>query len=173
MGHQRPDFDSIASNIGISKLVYSFGKPYSIVADVNDSNISGLLATLTGFPEYENVFVDEVYAQELLTPDTLVIITDVSNPELFAARGVYDNASRVVVIDHHAIKETLGEQVVQPSNIDPTASSASELVCEILELSLKPGVLRPEEAQVLLFPRYRHQNLFGVQLSAQCRCGSR
>lgn len=150
MGHQRPDFDSIASNIGISKLVYSFDKPYSIVADVNDSNISGLLATLTGFPEYENVFVDEVYAQELLTPDTLVIITDVSNPELFAARGVYDNASRVVVIDHHAIKETLGEQVVQPSNIDPTASSASELVCEILELSLKPGVLRPEEAQVLL-----------------------
>lgn len=150
MGHKHPDYDSIASNIGISKLVQSFNKKYCIVADRNDPNISKIIDTIADFPEYETVFVDPVYAQELLTPDTLVIITDASNPELFAARGVYDNASKVVVIDHHAIKESLGDQVLQPSNIDPTASSASELVCEMLELSLKPGTLRAEEAQVLL-----------------------
>lgn len=150
MGHTRPDYDSIASNIGISKLVQAYEKKYCIVADRNDKNISKIIDTIADFPEYDAVFVDAVYAQELLTPDTLVIITDASNPELFAARGVYDNASKVVVIDHHAIKESLGEQVLQPSNIDPTASSASELVCEMLELSLKPGTLRPEEAQVLL-----------------------
>ncbi len=150
MGHLRPDFDSIASNIGIAKLVQSYGKDYCIVADRNDKNISKIIETIALFPEYETVFVDAVYAQELLTPDTLVIITDASNPELFAARGVYDNASKVVVIDHHAIKETLGSQVLQPSNIDPTASSASELVCEILELSVNPNAIRPEEAQILL-----------------------
>lgn len=150
MGHIHPDYDSIASNIGISKLVQAFDKKYCIVADRNDRNISKIIDTIADFPEYDTVFVDPVYAQELLTPDTLVIITDASNPELFAARGVYDNASKVVVIDHHAIKESLGEQVLQPSNIDPTASSASELVCEMLELSLKPGTLRAEEAQVLL-----------------------
>ena len=150
MGHLRPDFDSIASNIGISKLVQSYEKDYCIVADRNDSNISKIIETIGDFPEYENVFVDAAYAQELLTPETLVIITDASNPELFAARGVYENASRVVVIDHHAIKEPLGEQVLQQSNIDPTASSASELVCEILELSINPNLLRPEEAQVLM-----------------------
>lgn len=150
MGHARPDYDSIASNIGISKLVQSYGKEYCIVADKNDKNISKVIDTISMFPEYDSVFVDAVYAQELLTPDTLVIITDASNPELFAARGVYENASKVVVIDHHAIKETLGEQVLQPSNIDPTASSASELVCEILELSINPNILRAEEAQILL-----------------------
>lgn len=150
MGHSRPDFDSIASNIGIAKLVQAYGKDYCIVADRNDKNISKIIETISSFPEYDTVFVDAVYAQELLTPDTLVIITDASNPELFAARGVYDNASKVVVIDHHAIKETLGSQVLQPSNIDPTASSASELVCEILELSVNPNAIRPEEAQVLL-----------------------
>ena len=150
MGHLRPDFDSIASNIGIAKLVQSFGKDYCIVADKNDKSISKIIEAISDFQEYNTVFVDSVYAQELLTPDTLVIITDASNPELFAARGVYDNASKVIVIDHHAIKETLGDQVLQPSNIDPTASSASELVCEILELSLGPNVLRPEEAQILL-----------------------
>lgn len=150
MGHLRPDFDSIASNIGIAKLVQTYNKEYCIVADKNDKNISRIIEEISIFSEYDNVFVDAVYAQELLTPDTLVIITDASNPELFAARGVYDNASKVIVIDHHAIKETLGSQVLQPSNIDPTASSASELVCEILELSLNPSALRPEEAQILL-----------------------
>lgn len=150
MGHLRPDFDSIASNIGIAKLVQGFGKEYCIVADKNDKSISRIIESISQFPEYDTVFVDAVYAQELLTPDTLVIITDASNPDIFAAKGVYDNASKVVVIDHHAIKETLGDQVLQPSNIDPTASSASELVCEILELSMSPNALRPEEAQILL-----------------------
>ncbi len=150
MGHLHPDFDSIASNIGISKLVQTFGKEYCIVADKYDKNISRIIETIADFPEYDTVFVDPVYAQELLTPDTLVIITDASNPDIFASRYLYDNASKVIVIDHHAIKETLGPQVLQPSNIDPTASSASELVCEILELSINPSSLRPEEAQVLL-----------------------
>ena len=154
MGHLRPDFDSIASNIGIAKLVQAYGKDYCIVADPTDRNISKVVEYIREFPEYDTVFVDAVYAQELLSPETLVIITDASNPELFAARGVYDNANRVIVIDHHAIKETLGSQVLQPSNIDPTASSASELISEILELTnndvFNHNMIRPEEAQVLL-----------------------
>ncbi len=150
MGHLRPDFDSIASNIGIAKLVQSFNKEYCIVADRNDRNISKIIDTISGYPEYDTVFVDAVFAQELLTPETLVIITDASNPELFAARGVYENASKVIVIDHHAVNQALGSQVMKLSNIDPTASSASELVCEILELALQPNVLRQEEAQVLM-----------------------
>ena len=150
MGHLRPDFDSIASNIGIAKLVQQYNKEYCIVADRNDRNISKIIETISQFSEYDNVFVDAAYAQELLTPDTLVIITDASNPELFAARGVYENASKVVVIDHHAKIGSLGSQVLDPSNIDPTASSASELVCEILELSVKPNELHAEEAQILL-----------------------
>ncbi len=150
MGHARPDYDSIASNIGIAKLVQTYGKDYCIVADKNDSSISKVFEIISQFPEYDNVFVDAAYAQDQLTPDTLVIITDASNPEIFAARGVYDNASKVIVIDHHAIKETLGSQVIQPTNIDPTASSASELICEILELSVNPNIIRPEEAQILL-----------------------
>ena len=150
MGHLRPDFDSIASNIGIAKLVQAFGKNYCIVADKKDKNIAKIISTVSDFPEYDTVFVDAVYAQELLTPETLVIITDASNPELFAARGVYENACKVIVIDHHAVNQSLGAQVMKLSNIDPTASSASELVCEILELSSQPVNLRQEEAQILM-----------------------
>ncbi len=150
MGHLRPDYDSIASNIGIAKLVQHFGVDYCIVADKDDSAISKVIDLISPFPEYKSVFVDPVYAQEMLTSDTLVVITDASNPDMFAAPGVYENASKVIVIDHHAIKTPLGDQVLQPTYIDPTASSASELVCEILELSLSPSALHPEEARVLL-----------------------
>ena len=150
MGHLHPDYDSLASNIGIAKLVQYFNRDYCIVTDVNDSNFSKISEYISDFPEYENVFVDAEYAQELLTPDTLVIITDASNPEVFAARGIYENASKVIVIDHHAMKSQLGSQVLQKSIIDPTASSASELVCEILELSMIKNILRTEEAQVLI-----------------------
>ena len=150
MGHVRPDFDCIAANIGISKLVQAYNKDFCIVADIQDENISKLVNTIAHFPEYDTVFVDSVYAQEKLTPDTLVIIVDASNPELFAARGVYENAAKVIVIDHHAVNEALGKQVMKLSNIDPSASSASELVCEILELSMLPVALRQEEAQLLM-----------------------
>ncbi len=150
MGHLRPDFDSIASNIGIAKLVQSYNKPYCIVADKNDKGISKIIDMISVFPEYDTVFVDAQYAQEHIEPETLVIITDASNPDLFAARAVYEEASKVIVIDHHAVNQSLGSQVMKLSNIDPTASSASELVCEILELALPPSALRQEEAQVLL-----------------------
>ncbi len=161
MGHQRPDFDSIASNIGIATFVKTHKVPYYIVADKNDKNISKIIENISCFPEYDSVFIDEPRAQEILeSKDSLVIITDASNPELFAAPKVFDKASKVVIIDHHAIKEPLTEyKQVLHTNIDPTASSASELICEILELSMNTInsnsdilklELRTEEAQILL-----------------------
>lgn len=150
MGHARPDFDSIASAIGIAKLVSHLGVRVNIIADRNEKNIKQIFDLLEDINEYDSIFVDSIYGQELLTPETLVVITDASNPEMFEAPFIYENARRVIVIDHHGIKDKLGPQVLQPENIDPTASSASELVCEILELALPPNTLRVEEAQILM-----------------------
>lgn len=149
MGHSRSDYDSIASNIGLAKLVRYLGVRVNIVVDRYEYSIKQIFESLNDINEYNDLFVDSVYGQELLTPDTLLIISDASNTEVFEAPYIYKNALRVIVIDHHAIKEQLGPQVIQPANIDPTASSASELVCEILELALPPNTLRVEEAQIL------------------------
>ncbi len=150
MGHARADYDSLASNIGIAKLVRFLGVRVNIIVDRYEYSIKQIFESLSNISEYKDLFVDSVYGQELLTPDTLLVISDASNPELFESPSIYNNAQRVIVIDHHAIKEQLGSQVIQPANIDPTASSASELVCEILELALPPNTLRVEEAQILL-----------------------
>ncbi|PKM62363.1 MAG: hypothetical protein CVU97_05695 [Firmicutes bacterium HGW-Firmicutes-21] len=150
MGHARADYDSIASCIGLAKLVRYLGVKVNIIVDRYEYSIKQIFDSLDKIAEYNDLFIDSVYGQELLTPGTLVIISDVSNPDLFEAPYIYQNASRVVVVDHHAIKDQLGNQVLQPANIDPTASSSSELVCEILELALPPNTLRVEEAQILL-----------------------
>ena len=150
MGHRRPDFDSIASNIGMAKLASFLGKPVNIVTDVSEVNISNAFKMLEEFPEYNGMFVDSNRAMDLLSPYTLLIITDASNPKNFFSEDLYNSAQRVIVIDHHTLDQHLGENVLTPTNIDPNASSASELVCEILELAIPDGYLRAEEAQLMM-----------------------
>ena len=150
MGHRRPDFDSIASNIGMAKLASYLGKPVHIVTDVNEVNIANAFGMLSEYPEYNTMFVDANRGIDLMTPYTLLIITDASNPKNFYSEDLYHSAQRVIVIDHHTLDQHLDENVLTPTNIDPNASSASELVCEILELALPDGHLRTEEAQLMM-----------------------
>ena len=150
MGHLRPDFDSIASNVGISKFVSKIGKPVHIVTDVTEGNIANAFDMLRDFPEYDEMFVDTRAGMNLMTPDTLLIITDASNPANFYSQDLYQNARRVFIIDHHTLDQKLTDTVLQPYDIDPNASSASELVCELLELAFPDNILRAEEAQLML-----------------------
>ncbi len=150
MGHLRPDFDSIASNVGVSKFVSKIGKPVHIVTDVTEGNIANAFDMLRDFPEYDEMFVDTRAGMNLMTPDTLLIITDASNPANFYSQDLYQNARRVFIIDHHTLDQKLMDTVLQPYDIDPNASSASELVCELLELAFPDNILRAEEAQLML-----------------------
>lgn len=150
MGHRRPDFDSIASNVGVAKLASFLGKPVHIVTDRQEGNIANAFEMLKSLPEYDTMFVDARRGMDLMTPYTLLIITDASNPKNFFSEELYHSAQRVLVIDHHTLDQHLDENVLTPTNIDPNASSASELVCEILELSIPDGLLRAEEAQLML-----------------------
>ena len=157
MGHKNPDFDSIASNVGIARLAFHYGKRPYIITNERDTSIRPAREKLAGLDEYKNVFIDDIYAQELITPSTLLVITDVNNKDMFASQEVFNNASQVVIIDHHIKKEDF-ERPVSLEFIDPSASSASELVSEILEEKLPAGTLKREEA-VLLFS--------GIQLDTE------
>lgn len=150
MGHFRPDFDSIASNVGISKLVLKLGKPVSIVTDVTEKNIENAFLMLKDNNLYDNMFVDARAGMDLMSPQTLLIITDASNPANFYSKEIFQNAQKVFIIDHHTLDQHLDESVLQPTDIDPNASSASELVCEILEIASPENLLSPEEAQLML-----------------------
>ena len=151
MAHVHPDFDAIGSSVGVARLCEFCGVPVNIITDPDSADLAKCLGRLGELPEYRNggIFVDAAEGQELLRSDTLLIICDVNNPAQFQAPFVAENASNIVVIDHH---RKIGDLNYDPaiSYIEPAASSTSELVAEVLEHCLPNSTLPREEADLML-----------------------
>ncbi len=149
MGHSNPDFDSIGACVGIASLAMHLGVSVKIVADENSENFKACTARLLELPDYQNVFVDGVVGLGESSFGTLLIIVDANNFSILEAPEIAKNSFKTVVIDHHIKKEEF-ENEPQLSYIDPSASSACELITEILEQALPVGTLRKEEANVMM-----------------------
>lgn len=148
MGHRNPDYDSIGACIGIARLAMFCGVKANIVADRSDPNIKSAINRVSSLPEYADVFVDSVTGQDMIRSDTLLVIADVNNYLQFESPEIAENAADIAIIDHH---RKTGDYKREPviSYIEPSASSASELVAEMLEQALSVGELHREEADVL------------------------
>lgn len=158
MGHNNPDFDAVGSCVGIARLAVSLGKEVYIVMDENDPSISECTATLRKLPIYENMFVSTLTGMDNnKDPKTLVVCCDVNNSKQFEAPDIVANANSLFIIDHHRQNEftpkqstELGDKQKYEFLIVPSASSASELVAELLDYALPEGChLAPEEADVM------------------------
>lgn len=149
MGHKNIDLDAIASACAVARLTMSLNKKVNIVINPYDSALGAALAFIEGVSDYDNVFVDHARGQEMLSPKTLVVVVDASNPKIFECVDIYNNAQSVAIIDHH-VQTTEFETPPTLQYIDPTASSASELMCEILEQAIPRSALNSAEAELLL-----------------------
>ena len=149
MGHANPDFDSIGACVGVAALAIHLGVDVKIVADPESSNFKVSTEKLRELPEYRNVFIDAVGGLGKCTYGTLLIIVDTNNFAILEAPEIAEKSFNTVVLDHH-IKKQAFENEPALSYIDPSASSASELVCEILEQTLPTDTLRKEEATIML-----------------------
>ena len=149
MGHRAPDFDSIGACVGIATLAMYYGANVKIVTDTRNASFLACTEGLLELEEYKNVFVDAVDGLGEFNYNTLLIVVDANNFSILEAPEIAEKSNRTIVIDHHIKKE---EFKVEPalSYIDPSASSACELVSEILEQSLPAGTLTKEEATILL-----------------------
>lgn len=148
MGHRFCDHDSIGSCVGIAKLCEHVGKEAHIVINIHDTNLKPIFSMMQGSGKYHDLFTDSVSAQDYIRSDTLVIVCDVNNVNQFEALDIFEAANEVAIIDHH---RKTGDFKVNPkiTYIEPSSSSASELVAEILEDSLEPGSLSAFEANLL------------------------
>ncbi len=149
MGHRFADHDSIGSCIGIYKFTEFCGVRANVVVNKEDPNIRVCLDRFFKDTAYSETFVESAAALDLITSETLLIICDVSNPLNFEAPELYENVKNTVIIDHH---RKTGDFKYKPllTYIEPSASSASELVSEMLEQSIPLGALPKEEADLLL-----------------------
>ncbi|MCQ2770974.1 MAG: DHH family phosphoesterase [Clostridia bacterium] len=149
MGHSMPDFDAIASCLAIARLSKHFGVRVNVVCDVKDKNLANAFAILNESDEnYDDLFVDKVEAQNLLTSNTLAIVVDVNNIDYCEAPDLVKTAAKIVIIDHH---RKVTDSTIKPNltYIEPSASSASELISEFLEIYIPQGELPKVEADLL------------------------
>lgn len=148
MGHRFADHDSIGSCIGMARFAMHFCPKVNIVVNIHDTNLKAIFKKLSGLAEYRNIFIDAASAQDLISSSTLLIVTDVNNTRQFEAPELFQNCATTVIIDHH---RQSAEFVVKPTvtYIEPSASSASELVAEMIEQQLPAGSLLKEEAELL------------------------
>ena len=85
----------------------------------------------------------------LITPKTLLIVTDTYQKRLLEDQKIYEKCSRVVVIDHHRMAVGHIDNPILLYH-EPFASSASELVCELLQFMPAQNNITQLEAQALL-----------------------
>lgn len=148
MGHRNMDFDALGACVGLARLCMFCGVGVHVIANLNDSNLKKCFDKITALPEYANMFVSAADAQDMLGSETLLIIADVNNRLQYESPEIAENAFTTVIIDHHRKKE---EFKTQPAiaYIEPSASSACELVAEILEQSMPQGQLKSDEAELM------------------------
>ncbi len=149
MGHRYPDFDSIGASIGIARIAMFCGVDVNIVIDRADKNFALCREVLEEVPEYKRVFISGDEALDMISPDTLVIMTDVNNLAIVHDRAIIDASPKFAVIDHHRKQEEYQRDPII-EYIDPKSSSASELVSEMLDQLLPADTLTPHEANLLL-----------------------
>ena len=148
MGHRMSDLDAIGSAIGVLRICKICGVP-AVIAVNSDATLAGpLLKTFIDAGEGHN-FIPPDQTLDVITPRTLLIVVDTYQKRLLESQQIYEKCKRVVVIDHHRM--AVGH-IDNPTLIyhEPYASSASELVCELLQFMPKENNITPLEAQALL-----------------------
>ena len=149
MGHRMADLDALGAAAGIRCLCRKRGKPAHIVIDLKNNMAGSLIAELRQNEDYEDVFISGQDALVEADPRSLLIVVDTNRPDQVESRELLESIPRVAVIDHHRRAADYIEQVVLNLH-EPFASSASELVAELLQYAVDQKDITPLEAQALL-----------------------
>ena len=149
MGHRMADLDAMGAAVGLVAICRKQGKSLKIVLDKDNNAAGSLLEKLAEYPEYEDLFISGEDALLACDSRSLLIVVDTNRPDQVENRALLESITRVAVIDHHRRAADYIEQVVLNLH-EPFASSASELVSEILQYAVEPKDIRPMEAQALL-----------------------
>ena len=149
MGHRMADLDAIGAAAGLCCLCRKKGKKAHIVIDREQNAAGTLLSLLETMPEYEGCFISGQDALLQADSKSLLIVVDTNRPDQVECRPLLDSMRRVVVIDHHRRAADYIEQPVLNLH-EPYASSASELVSELLEYSVETADIPAAEAAALL-----------------------
>ena len=149
MGHKNADMDAVGAAAGVACIARKRGKKAHIVIDMENNASKAVLARLRELPEYENTFISGNDAFIMARSGALLVVVDTNRPDFVESEPLLDACNRVAVIDHHRRAASYIESAALNFH-EPYASSATELVTELLQYLVEPGDILRAEAEALL-----------------------
>ena len=148
MGHQNGDIDSIGSSLGLYRFAKTIKEDVYIVNNTKNLAIDNFIENLNEQEQYEDVIIDKSEALSEINENTLLIITDTHKKNFVEVPELLDKTENIVIIDHHRKSADFIENATLTLH-EAYASSASELVTEIIEYASNDIVLNQIEAEGL------------------------
>ena len=149
MGHRSPDNDCIGAAAGVCALCRKNGVPVHIIKEAAPPPAQELIDRLAPLPEYQDCFLTAQEALLIADSRSLAVVVDTNRPDQVQAAELLESCNRVAVIDHHRRAATHIEGAALNYH-EPYASSASEMVTELLQYIVEPNQILRSEAEALL-----------------------
>lgn len=149
MGHRMTDVDSFGASVGIYRIAQTLGRKAHIVLNDVTSSVQPLVELFKNNPEYDtDMIINNQQAIEAAGNNTVLVVVDVNKPSITECPDLLRFCKSVVVLDHHRQgTETIENATL--SYVEPYASSACEMVSEILQYTYDNIKIRPEEADCM------------------------
>lgn len=149
MGHRMPDADSFGAAVGIYRIAQTLGRKAHIVLNEVIPAIQPMVELFKGNTEYESdMIIGNQQAIEMAGNNTVLVVVDVNKPSITECPELLRFCKSVVVLDHHRQgTETIENATL--SYVEPYASSACEMVSEILQYTYDNIKIRSEEADCM------------------------
>lgn len=148
MGHWNSDIDSLGSSLGIYRLAKTLGKDAYIINNTNGLAVENFVETLKQEEEYKGAILDKAAAMAKVTNQTLLVVVDTHKKSYVEIPEILEKTEKIVIIDHHRRGEDFIDNAILTFH-EVYASSAAELVTEIIEYSSHDIVLTQIEAESL------------------------
>ncbi len=133
MGHSWGDLDAVGAAAGLCGAIKCMGHNAWVYSDTEHTLASPIIDRLKeNLEDGSDMFINEEEALDIMTENSLLIIVDTNSKDMLDSRRLYDNAAKVVYIDHHRqVVNSIDNEVI--SLLEPYASSTSEMVAEVIQ----------------------------------------
>ncbi len=162
MGHKNADLDAVGAAMGIACLCRKKNKPFHIVLDLQNNMAGRLIEEIRQDPNYADAFISGQEALLIADNRSTLVVVDTNRPDQVEFLNLLEAVPRVCVVDHHRRAADYIKPVVVNLH-EPFASSASELVTELLQYAVEKKDVLPIEAKSLMAGIFLDTKSFNVR----------
>ena len=162
MGHKNADLDAVGAAMGIACLCRKKGKKPYIVLDLQNNMAGRLIDEIRADPNYADVFITGQEAIIQCDNRATLVVVDTNRPDQVEYKPLLDAVQKVCVVDHHRRAADYITPVVVNLH-EPYASSAAELVTELLQYAVEKKDVLPIEAKSLMAGIFLDTKSFNVR----------